>query len=53
MGSVIIKFKSYIMPLSNTEVIDYYEQQNDDDNNDYDKLLILYINLQHIQLHKH
>ena len=53
MGSVIIEFKACIMPLNNTEVIDYYEQQNDDDKNDYDELLILYTNLKHIQLHKH
>ena len=53
MGSIIIKLKSYIMPLNNIKVIDYYEQQNYDDNNDYDKLLILYINFKHIQLHKH
>ena len=40
MGSVIIKLKSYIMPLNKIEVIDYYEQQNYEDNDDYDKLLI-------------
>ena len=55
MGSVIIKLKSCLNNTKedNTIAIDYYKYYNFDklENNDYDKLFILYNNLNYIQLY--